>query len=425
MSQERGIDVLREWLKSALVDDFSFQLDTASKLTAFSLVIFVLLVSYIIWKVGLRVLRAIVPKVTKKTPTLWDDIIFNDKVIKSFAHLIPALVINHFIPLIFKDFPIAVPFCTVITDLFILIIIAEILISFLKSIKEILLGHDKYKDKPIGSYTQLAEIIVYLVVIILGISITFGVSPWYFISGLGAMAAVLMLVFKDTILGLVASIQLSANDMLRIGDWVTVQKYGADGDVIEINLATVKVQNFDKTITTIPTYAFISDSFRNWRGMMSSDGRRIKRSVHVKIDSVKYCSEEMVEHYKKYHLIESYLTQRQQEISDYNKEHQIDKSELINGRHLTNVGVFRKYVEAYLRSHPEINSRMTCMVRQLHSSDKGLPIEIYAFSADKNWVNYEGIVADIFDHIFAALSHFDLEVFEAPSGSDFREMVGK
>ena len=234
------------------------------------------------------------------------------------------------------------------------------------------------------------------------------------------MAAILLLVFKDSILGFVASIQLSGNDMVRVGDWVTVNNYGADGDVIEINLTTIKVQNFDKTITTIPTYAFISDAFTNWRGMENADGRRIKRAINIKIDSIKFCSPELLERFKKFDLITNYIEDKQKDISEFNKNHNVNKSELINGRHLTNVGLFRIYIEEYLKNNPNINNEMTCMVRQLPPTEFGLPIEIYSFSKNKVWVEYEAIMADIFDHLFAATSNFELEIFERPSGSDFR-----
>ncbi|MBL4938829.1 MAG: mechanosensitive ion channel family protein [Lutibacter sp.] len=307
-----------------------------------------------------------------------------------------------------------------ITDIFIIIVAAEICSSFFNSAKEILLQSKRFKDKPIGSFTQLGKILVYAITIILIISIVINKSPLFLLSGLGAMAAILLLVFKDSILGFVASIQLSGNDMVRVGDWVTVSNYGADGDVIEINLTTIKVQNFDKTITTIPTYAFISDAFTNWRGMEDSAGRRIKRALNIKIESIKFCSPEMLEQFKKYHLITNYIEEQQKVISDYNTKHNANKSELINGRHLTNVGLFRIYVEEYLKYNPNINSEMTCMVRQLRPTEYGLPIEIYAFSKNKAWTKYEAIMADIFDHLFAATSNFELEIFERPSGRDFK-----
>lgn len=236
-----------------------------------------------------------------------------------------------------------------------------------------------------------------------------------FVTGMGAISAVVILVFKDTILGFVASIQVSINDMVRIGDWITFEKYGADGDVIEINLATVKVQNFDKTITTIPTYALISDSFKNWRGMNDSGGRRIKRALHIKQDSIKCLSDDDIKSLKKIELITSYLESKQKDISDYNETNTVNKELLLNGRNLTNIGVFRKYIQTYIENHSAINKDMTIMVRQLPPTAQGLPIEIYAFSSDKRWGNYEYIMADIFDHVLSAVPYFGLEIFELPT----------
>jgi miniconductance mechanosensitive channel len=244
-------------------------------------------------------------------------------------------------------------------------------------------------------------------------------SVWKFLTALGAASAVIILVFKDTIMGFVASIQVSINDMVRIGDWITFDQYGADGDVTEINLATVKVQNFDKTITTIPTYALISESFKNWRGMVSSEGRRIKRALIIKQESIKYLDEEAISRLKKVDLLSAYIVNRSQEILAYNSKHQIDKSLLLNGRNLTNIGVFRKYVETYLEQHAAINKDMMIMARQLAPTSQGIPIEIYAFSKDKRWQNYEYIMADIFDHLLASLAYFDLQLFELPSNTSF------
>lgn len=248
-----------------------------------------------------------------------------------------------------------------------------------------------------------------------------GVTFWEFATGLGAFAAIILLVFKDTILGFVASIQVSINDMVRIGDWISFEKYGADGDVIEINLATVKVQNWDKTITTIPTYALISDSFKNWRGMTNSGGRRIKRALNIKLDSVKYLSLNEVNKLKEIHIINSYLEQRQKDIEDYNATNNINKAIALNGRNLTNLGVFRKYIETYVENHSAINKDMMIMARQLEPTTQGIPLEIYAFSSDKRWQNYEYIISDIFDHVIAAVPYFDLEIFELPNNSNFKK----
>jgi miniconductance mechanosensitive channel len=240
---------------------------------------------------------------------------------------------------------------------------------------------------------------------------------------MGALTAIIILVFKDTILGFVGSIQLAANDMIRIGDWVTMEKYGADGDVVEINLATVKIQNFDKTITTIPTYSFISDSFKNWRGMLDSDGRRVMRAIHIKIQSVQFCTPEMLDQLGEIELIRSYVESKEKEINDFNAQHEVNKSVLLNGRNQTNLGIFRYYVEQYLINNQEINKEMTMLVRQLAPTEKGVPIQIYAFTNTQEWAHYEAVMADIFDHLLAAVSYFKLEVFESPAGSDMRKLA--
>jgi miniconductance mechanosensitive channel len=255
-------------------------------------------------------------------------------------------------------------------------------------------------------------IFIWLTSIFAIFAVVSGISFWEFMAGLGTVSAVIILVFKDTILGFVASIQVSVNDMVRIGDWITFQKYGADGDVIEINLATVKVRNFDHTITTIPTYALISDSFKNWRGMTESNGRRIKRALKIRMSSIRNLNAEDLKVLSKIERIEDYISIKSKDISDYNRENIIDKSLLINGRNLTNIGVFRKYIESYIEQHSAINKDLMIMTRQLEPNENGLPIEIYAFSNDKRWQNYEYIIADIFDHIIAASSSFDLEIYE-------------
>jgi miniconductance mechanosensitive channel len=244
------------------------------------------------------------------------------------------------------------------------------------------------------------------------LSILFNIDKTTFLATFGSISAIIILVFRDTILGFVASISVSVNDMVRIGDWITMEKFGADGDVIEINLATVKVRNFDNTTTTIPTYSLISDSFKNWRGMLNSDGRRIKRHILIRSKSVRFIEREEIERFHKIQHLSSYIDHRQNDIDKYNENNNIDKSVIINGRNLTNLGLFRKYIVQYLLSNPGINKEMTLMVRHLQPTEKGIPLEIYCFSKDKVWVNYEYIMADIFDHIIATAPFFDLELFE-------------
>jgi miniconductance mechanosensitive channel len=249
-----------------------------------------------------------------------------------------------------------------------------------------------------------------------------GKSPAMLLSGLGALSAVMMLIFRDALTGLVAGIQLSANNMLLEGDWLEMPAFGADGDVIEISLTTVKVQNWDKTISTIPTYALITNSFKNWRGMSESGGRRIKRAIHIDMTSVRFSSPEMIEKYRRMQLLRPYIEKKLQEIKAYNAEHQIDESESVNGRRITNLGTFRAYLVAYLRNHPMINQEMTFLVRHLAPTDHGIPIEVYVFSSDKVWANYEAIQADIFDHILAIIPEFGLRVFQQPTGADLQQL---
>jgi miniconductance mechanosensitive channel len=271
---------------------------------------------------------------------------------------------------------------------------------------------------------QLVQLIFVMIGILWAISIIFGVQVTRIFAGLGAVAAVLMLVFKDTILGFVAGIQLSANKMLKVGDWIEMPSHNADGTVLEVTLNTVKVQNWDKTITTIPTYALVSSPFMNWRGMEESGGRRIKRSIYLDMQSVRFCNPEMLDKFKKIHHLKEYIEQREAEIENYNHSNNIDETVLVNGRRMTNLGVFRKYVENYLMRHPSINKEMTFLVRHLQPTEKGIPLEIYVFSSEQRWAHYESIQADIFDHLLAVIPEFGLQVFQLPSGSDLRGLTG-
>ena len=408
---------INDWLQTSLGVS-----KIVSNLIAFGIVIFVVL---IVWFVIKKILIALIPKVTAKTATLWDDIIFNKRMVNSLATLIPALLVDQFIPVIFKQSTAFLPFLLEATDVLIIIVSVWILNSFFSSINIILSEKQRYKDKPIGSLTQLGKILTFSVGVILVISTVIEKSPFYLLSGLGAMAAIILLVFKDSILGFVASIQLSANNMVQVGDWVTMSNYGADGDVLEINLTTIKVRNFDLTITTIPTYSFISDSFKNWRGMQQSDGRRIKRSLFLKQDTICFCDKVMLDHFEKIEYLTDFISKRRDEIKEYNSINNIDSTILVNGRNMTNVGVFKVYVEEYLKRNANINQEMMIMVRQMPPTEKGLPLEIYAFSKHKEWKIYESVMADIFDHILAVIPYFNLQLFENPSGSDFREFKKK
>ena len=367
-----------------------------------------------------KVIIGVFVRLSKTSKTHFDDFLVKNKAPRNIAHIIPLALAYKVVPDIFRDFPNTEVFAAKTLEVFGIVLFLWIVRSLLHTIKDYLKTLPSLKDKPIDSYIQVFMIFAWAIGLFYAFSIISGIELWKFLTALGTASAVIILIFKDTILGFVASIQVSINDMVRIGDWITFDKYGADGDVIEINLATVKVQNFDKTITTIPTYALISDSFKNWRGMTDSGGRRIKRALIIKQDSIKFLTKENLGALKKIELIREYLKSRGTAIDTFNMENKIDKSLLINGKNLTNVGVFRKYIDTYINAHSGINKNMTIMVRQLEPTSQGLPIEIYAFSSDKRWANYEYIMADIFDHLLAAISYFELEVFELPSSSNFK-----
>ncbi len=390
--------------------------EATAKYTNLVVLLLVILLFVLLIDFGLRkLLVAVISKIARSSKTHFDDLLVTNKVPRNLAHIIPLVLAFKVTPYVFTDFePYAIYWdkglkvCGVILILVITRSVLKTLEDFFKTIPNL-------KDKPIDSYIQVFMIFAWIIGLMSVFAIVTGIEFLRFVTGLGAASAIILLIFKDTILGFVASIQVSINDMVRIGDWVTFDKFGADGDVIEINLATVKVQNFDKTITTIPTYALISDSFRNWRGMMESDGRRIKRSIKIKQDSVRFMNDADLEGLKKIQLISAYIETRKNDIERFNASNNVDKSVPINGRNLTNIGLFRKYIESYLMNHPAINKNMTLMVRQLEPTGQGWPIELYTFSADKRWENYEHIMSDIFDHIVAAVSYFDLELFEFPN----------
>ncbi len=371
-----------------------------------------------------KLLRRIFSQVASATSTNFDDLLVKNAVPRNLAHIPALLVAMELTPYIFINYPYWESFVFKGLQLFAIVLILWIARGILRTIRDYLKTLPNFKDKPIDSYIQVFMIFAWVVGILSAFAILTGIEFLKFVTGLGAASAVILLIFKDSILGFVASIQVTINDMARIGDWVTFDKYGADGEVIEINLSTVKVQNFDNTITTIPTYALISDSFKNWRGMQESGGRRIKRSLNLKLSSIKYLSDERIEELKKIGLISSYLDHRQSDIQQFNEQNGIDKSLQINGRNLTNIGVFRKYIQSYIEQHSGVNKDMMIMVRQLSPTPYGLPLEIYAFSSDKRWMNYEFIMADIFDHVTAAVPFFDLEVFELPTGVQGGDVSG-
>ena len=386
-------------------------------------VLTVLLLSVIVDFVAKRFILTSLTYVITRTQTKWDDAILRQGAPSRLAHLAPALVIFVLTPFALEGMETAIAFIRGATQIYMVIILTLVLDALLNTVEEIYRSFRASKEIPIKGFIQISKIALYFLSAIFVISILLNKTPLYLLSGIGALTAVLMLIFRDAILGFVAGIQLAANKMVSNGDWIEMPKYGADGDVLEVTLTTVKVQNWDKTVTTIPTYALISESFKNWRGMQESGGRRIKRAVSIDINSIRFCDEEMLERFEKIQYISEYIDTKKTELETFNTATKVDNASLANGRRMTNVGTFRAYVQAYLMNHPMINKKMTFLIRQLQPTEYGLPIEVYVFSKDKVWANYEAIQADIFDHILAVVPEFDLRVYQNPSGSDFRGLL--
>ena len=352
-----------------------------------------------------------------KTKSDLDDVLIKRRVFGRVALLAPALVIYKLIPQALIDSQLVTDIIKVAALIYIVIVVAMIIDSLIDSLLEIYRNITVARHLPVQSFAQVIKLIIYFVAIILVVSLLVGQSPFKLFAGLGAMAAILMLVFKDPILGFAAGIQLSYNKMVALGDWVEIPQHSADGDIMEIGLTTVKVRNFDHTITTVPTQSLINESFKNWRGMQQSAGRRIKRSLHIDLNSVRFCTPDMLNRYRQINAIRDYVDNKNTELNEYNENQSVNVSDA-NGRSLTNIGTFRAYILAYLRQHPHISQHLTLIVRQLAPTQTGLPLEIYAFSTEKNWAKYEAIQADIFDHLLAVAQTFDLRIYQQPAGSD-------
>lgn len=376
--------------------------------------------AYVIYVVFRLILVTIMMIIAKKTKTKFDDLLVSNKTAKYIAYLIPFLFIYKSVPIILNRYEYWEGIFGKAVGVYIVLLVLWIIRTIFNALRDYLKQIPRYSDKPIDSFIQIVMIVFWMIGITVIISEIFSVKTEKILTILGAVSAVIILVFRDTILGFVASVQVSINDMVRIGDWITMDRYGADGDVIEINLATVKVRNFDNTTTTIPTYSLSSDSFQNWRGMLNSDGRRIKRHILIKTSSIRFLEEAELNNLKKIHLISDYIDTRKLEIDNYNFSNKIDKSIAINGRNLTNLGLFRKYITEYLFNYPGLNKEMLMLCRQLQSTSHGVPLEVYVFSHDKRFENYEYIMSDIFDHIIASVKYFDLEIFETVSENDFK-----
>jgi miniconductance mechanosensitive channel len=398
-----------------LFRDWGMNRNFASYISLVINIAIMLVLAYAIYYLAKFVLVTLTAVFAQRTKTKFDDYLIHNKTTKYTAYLIPFFFIYKAVPVILDKYEYWELLFGKIVGIYIVLISLWIIRTIFNALRDYLKQKPEYSDKPIDSFVQVIMIVLWIFGVAMIISTLFGIKKGELLTILGTLSAIIILIFRDTILGFVSSVQVAINDMVRIGDWITMDKFGADGDVIEINLTTVKVRNFDNTITTIPTYALSSDSFQNWRGMQKSDGRRIKRHVLIKSSSIRFLNNDDLNHMKGIQLITSYIETRQAEIEKYNELRGIDKSLLLNGRNMTNLGMFRKYIMQYLLDHPGLNKNMHIMCRQLQSTAHGVPLEIYVFSSDKRWANYEYIMSDIFDHVMASVIYFDLEIFELPS----------
>jgi miniconductance mechanosensitive channel len=402
---ERGLDpTIAKWLSCAIV--------TVGILAA------CFIANWITKKIVLKLITLFITK----NRIEWDDKLVERKVFHRLSHIVPALIL-YYAAYVYEEFPAVVTLLEKTAVIYILLVVLAAANAFLNALNDIYSTTEISKTRPIKGFLQVVKIVLFFIGVIVIIATLIDRNPLILLGGLGALSAVLLLVFQNAILGFVAGIQLTANDMVRVGDWIEMPKHNADGDVVEITLTTVKVQNWDKTLTMIPAAAFINESFKNWRGMQESGGRRIKRSVYIDVTSIRFCTDEMIEKFRKIHHLKDYIEQKENEIEAYNREHDIDSSVVVNGRRMTNIGTYRMYIQNYLQNHPHIHKGMTVMVRQLAPGEFGLPLEIYAFTNDVRWLNYEAIQSDIFDHILAVAPEFGLRVFQNPSGHDMRMLT--
>jgi miniconductance mechanosensitive channel len=411
-------EIISEWLQQ-----YNVNAGIAGMIGLFGAGIYLFVLALLANFVAKRLIAHVLHPIIGKTSIQWDDLLIEHKVIVHFSHIVPAAIIHFFAPTLFESSPEIVAFFQTLVNTYLIVIILLLINSLLNFIRAIWERSSLGKRYPAKSFIQAAKLVINLIGLIFILSALLGKSPLVFFSSLGAVTAILLLIFKDAILGLVAGFQLSVNNMVMVGDWIEMPGRGADGDVIDVSLTTVKVQNWDKTITTIPTYSLISDSFKNWRGMSEAGGRRIKRALHLDIRTIQFADEALLERCKRMRLLRPYLESKLEEIQKYNDHVGEDLSELINGRRLTNVGTFRAYCVAYLRKHPKIHQDMTLLVRQLTPGSGGLPLEIYVFTNDIAWSRYEDIQGDIFDHFLSVLPEFGLSAYQSPSGADM-EKVG-
>jgi miniconductance mechanosensitive channel len=410
---------LKDWLiDSGVSENLS---KTIADYSGFLLVIAVAMVFFYIAKL---ILVRWVHRIAEKSASNWDDIFVERKVFKRLAYLIPAVIILQGSRYVIPDYPVTLSIVLILIKAYIVTVVVIVVRSILDATNDIYNSYEISKSRPIKGFIQVAKVFIFVVYGIVLITILFVRSKGFeWIAGLGAFSAVLLLIFKDPILGFAGGIQLATNDMLRIGDWIEMPKYNADGVVMDIGITTVKIQNWDKTITTIPTYYFVSDSYKNWRGMQESGARRIRRHILIDLNSIKFCTTEMLESYAKYEYVADYVKLTEDELNAYNEEKKVDPGVMINGHRQTNIGVFRAYLTSYLKNNPNLHQDLSLMVRQLQPTETGLPLEVYAFSKEQEWEKFESIQSDIFDHILAGIKFFDLKLFQSPSGIDFQALA--
>lgn len=394
----------------------------ANILNALLLLIITVAVTYVIYQVVRYVLRLVVIQTIRKTDNAFFKFLLENRVPHFLSLIAPLILLYNAIPVVFHDYPTVERILLTLCDIYLILTALWVMMAVVKTGGDLIRHRPTFSGKPIDSYVQVIRIVLYIVCTVVLFSNLTGKSPVAFFTAMGAISAVLLLMFKDTIMGFVASIQVTTNDIVRIGDWITMPKYGADGDILEINLTTVKVQNFDKTITTIPTYSLISDSFQNWRGMRQSGGRRIKRAINIKQSSIRFLRDDELPNFEKIQALTNYIQHRKKDIDKHNARVNADKSLPINGRNLTNAGLFRKYIDTYITNHPGTNAKMNIMVRQLAPTQIGLPIEIYMFTKTIVWAEHEYIMADIFDHIIAAAPYFGLVIYEMEGAGDLKHV---
>ncbi len=408
---------LRIWLIKVGISN-----SNASVMAGITDFLIIMVISIALYYITKYIIIRVLKRIASKTSSIWDDVLIEKKVFNRLAFLIPGILIYQSVPAALDEFsPALTTLALKLTNIYIIIIFLMVINSFFNAIYEVYQKSEYAVHHPIKGYIQVGKIVMFIIGSLLILSYLFNQSPIYMLGGLGAFSAVLLLIFKDPILGFVGGIQLSANDMVRQGDWINMPKFGADGTVMEISLTTVKVQNFDNTITTLPTYALVSESFQNYRGMKESGVRRIKRSISIDMSSVRFCTDEMLEKFRKISLLHNYINETQAQLEKYNKENGIDNSVSVNGRRQTNIGVFRAYLEKYLTQHPLIHNESDQLVRQLQPHSTGIPIEIYAFIQETEFIKFENVQSDIFDHILAIVPEFDLRVFQSPTGEDLRQ----